>query len=145
MQQLFSQHKPRKLTEIKNKIPFMRWSELPFPGFMYTSCRKGLYYSEGTCSHALHSAYVCYHSTMYSREITWVPTAYKLLQHPGRPTGHHRWYPTCHHGKPPLALQSSPFPQPNAAGHLHLCFKKGKESTTEQNGDKAHSVILGMR
>lgn len=118
--------------------------KLPFPGFLYTSYRTGWYYSEGTRSHTLHSAYLYYYPMMYNKEITWVPAACKLLQHPGRPTGHHRWYPTCHHGKPPLALQSSPFPQLNEAGHLHLCFKKGKESTTEQNRDKAHPAVLGI-
>lgn len=81
---------------------------------------------------------------IYSGEITWVPAAYRLLQHPGHPTGRHRWYPTCHHGKPPLVLQSSPFPQLNAAGHLHLRFKKGKETTTEQDRDKAYPSVQGV-
>lgn len=118
--------------------------ELPFPGFLHTSCRKGWYYSEGTCSYVLPSACFYYHSVTCSREITWVPAACRLLQHPGHPTGHHRWYPTCHHGKPPLALQSSPFPQLNAEGHPHLCFKKGKESTTERDREKAHAAVQGV-
>lgn len=80
----------------------------------------------------------------HSKEITWVPAVYRPLQHPGRPTGHHRWFPTCRHGKPPLALQSSPSHQLYAVGHLHLCFEKGKESTTEQDRDKAHPAVQGV-
>lgn len=118
--------------------------ELSYPGFLYTSHRKGWYYSEGICFHVLCSAYFYYHSVTYNGEITWVPAACRPLQHPGHPTGHHRWYPTRHHGKPPLALQSSPFPQLNAMGHQHLCFKKGKESTAEQERDKAHPAFQGV-
>lgn len=115
--------------------------ELSSPRFSYPSIeRNGAIRWRQMLSHSLFRLLLLL-LHVNSTESTWVPAAYKLLQHHGHPIGHHRWYPTCHHGIPPPVLQSSPFPQLNAMERLHLCFKKGKKNKTEQDRDKAHLVV----